>query len=70
MTDFTMRLQDEKHNRLKALAATRGVSVNKLLDETVTELLMEYDAETRFKLRAARGDKERGLALLVKALEK
>ncbi|MFZ1827349.1 MAG: PIN domain-containing protein [Candidatus Competibacteraceae bacterium] len=44
----------------------RGVSINRLLDDAATLLLTEFDAETRFRLRAdrGRGQIERGLALL------
>ena len=46
-------------------------SVNRLLDEVTTLLLAEFDAETRFRLRALRGagKAERGLDLLDKAAE-
>ncbi len=67
MTSMTLRISDEKHSRLKALACARGVSINKLLDEAATVMLAEFDAETRFKMRAARGDAAAGLALLDKA---
>ena len=72
MCALTLRLPDDKHERLRALAQSRGTSVNRLLDEVTTLLLAEYDAETRFRLRAQRGtDKvERGLALLDKATGK
>jgi len=72
MSALTLRLPDDKHERLRALAQSRGTSVNRLLDEVTTLLLAEYDAETRFRLRAQRGtDKvERGLALLDKATGK
>ncbi len=71
MSALTLRLPDDKHARLRALAQSRGTSVNRLLDEVTTLLLAEYDAETRFRLRAQRGgDKaERGLVLLDKAAE-
>lgn len=68
MTAMTFRLPDNKHARLKAMANARGVSVNKILDEAVTLMLAEYDAETRFQLRAKRGDANKGLALLEKAM--
>ena len=69
MSALTLRLQDEKYQRLKELAHHRGQSVNRLLDEVTTLLLAEYDAETRFLMRAKRGTgkKERGLGLLTKA---
>ncbi|MDO5639757.1 MAG: toxin-antitoxin system HicB family antitoxin [Neisseria sp.] len=70
MSSMTLRLSDEKHKRLKALAVARGVSVNKLLDEAATVMLAEFDAETRFTARAARGDIKRGLDLLDKALQR
>ncbi len=69
MSALTLRLPDDKHARLRALAQSRGTSVNRLLDEVTTLLLAEFDAETRFRLRAQRGtgQAERGLALLDKA---
>lgn len=69
MTALTVRLPDDKHRRLKALAKSRGTPLNRLIDEMTTLMLAEFDAETRFQVRAARGaDKtEIGLALLKKA---
>ena len=69
MTALTVRLPDDKHRRLKALAKSRGTPLNRLIDEMTTLMLAEFDAETRFQVRAARGaDKtESGLALLEKA---
>ena len=67
-----IRLPEEKRERLKTLAKSRKVSVNKLIEEMATVMLAEFDAETRFRLRAARGvgKQERGLALLQKAAGK
>ena len=69
MTALTVRLPDEKHRRLKALAKSRGTPLNRLIDEMTTLMLAEFDSETRFRLRAKRGygKAERGLALLGKA---
>ena len=69
MTALTVRLPDEKHRRLKALAKNRGTPLNRLIDEVTTLMLAEYDAETRFRLRAERGaDKaDVGLSMLAKA---
>lgn len=64
MKTMTIRLPDEKHQRLKALAARKGVSLNKLFEEFSTVALTEFDAETRFRVRAGRGDRKRGVALL------
>jgi predicted transcriptional regulator len=66
MAALTLRLPDDKHQRLRALAQSRRTTVNRLMDEMTTLMLAEYDAETRFKLRAARGAGQAasGLALL------
>ncbi len=72
MTALTVRLPDEKHRRLKALAKSRGTPLNRLIDEMTTLMLAEFDAETRFAVRAARGANHarRGLDLLEKATRK
>ena len=64
MGTLTIRLTDDQHQRLKALAAQRGLSLNKLFEQFGTQALAEFDTETRFALRAARGDASVGLALL------
>ncbi len=71
MTALTVRLPDEKHKRLKALAKSRGTPINRMIDEMTTLMLAEFDAETRFQLRAARGagKVQRGLKLLHKAAQ-
>jgi len=69
MSALTVRLPDDKHQRLRAMAESRGTTLNRLIDDMATVMLAEFDAETRFKLRAGRGtgQVERGLALLGKA---
>jgi HicB family len=66
MSTLTIRLPDTKHQRLKAFARTRGVSLNKLVEEWATVALAQLDAENRYRLRAARGRPETGLARLDK----
>ena len=70
MTALTLRLPDQKHQRLRAYAAACGTSVNRLLDDITTHALVAFDAETRFRLRAANGagKADQGLALLRKAM--
>ncbi len=70
MARLTIRLPDEKYERLKVLARERGTSVNRFVDEMATLMIAEHDAETRFRARALRGqDREQeGLALLDKAM--
>ena len=71
MSALTVRLPDDKHRRLRALAESRGTTLNRLIDDMASVMLAEFDAETRFKLRAARGagQEARGLALLRTAFE-
>ena len=64
MSVLTLRIPDEKHTRLRRLAESRGVSMNRLVDEWATSALMQFDTETRFRALAASGRPARGLALL------
>ena len=66
MATLTVRLPDDKHNRLKALAKHRHVSINKLIEELSTQALAEFDSEMRFRALAATGDIQKGLELLDK----
>ena len=66
MGSLHLRIPDEKHQRLRELAKSRNISVNKLLEELTTMALTEYDIETRFKLRANRGSTEKALEVLDK----
>jgi hypothetical protein len=66
MAIVTIRLPDEKHNRLKALAERRKISLNKLFEELSTQALAEFDSEVRFRALAATGDPTRGLEILAK----
>ena len=66
MATLTIRLPDDKHERLKELAQSRGISVNKLMEELSTIVLAEFDAYTRFKAMAAIGNPQEGLNLLDK----
>jgi len=64
MGTLTIRLSDEKHERLRSLAKRRDISMNRLMDELATVALVEFDAETRFRNRTALGSPEEGLRLL------
>lgn len=48
MSTLTIRLPDDKHERLKALAKSNSISINKLMDELATVALANYDARVRF----------------------
>jgi predicted DNA-binding ribbon-helix-helix protein len=64
MATLTIRMPDDKHLRLKQLAESRGMSVNKLMEELSTIALTEFDAYNRFKILASQGDIIEGLRLL------
>ena len=64
MTTATLRLPDDTCQRLKQLAASRGISLNKLLEELGTAALAAHDAETRFRAMAAFGDRRRAMDVL------
>ena len=66
MATLTVRLPDDKHDRLKSLAKHKKISVNKLMEELSTQALTEFDSEIRFKTLALKGNKKRGLELLAK----
>ena len=66
MATMTIRLPDEKHQRLQQLAASQGVSLNRLVDDLSTVALAQYDAELRFRALAKRGDTAEGIRLLNK----
>ncbi len=66
MTTLTIRLPEDKTLRLKQLAASRGISLNKLMEELGTAALAVHDAETRFRLMAQAGDREGALEILAR----
>jgi len=64
MGTLTIRLPEDTHSRLRRLAESRHMSLNKLFEEMSVTALTEFDAEVRFRTRAARGDRQRALDLL------
>lgn len=66
MSTLTLRLPADKHDRLRQLARSQNVSLNKLFDELATIALAEFDAYTRFRARGNAGSRETGLLLLDK----
>jgi hypothetical protein len=63
---MTIRIPDDRHERLRQLAKYRGISVNKLVEEFSTIGLAQFDAELRFRSLAASGSPKRALGLLDK----
>lgn len=64
MTTLTIRLPDDTGERLKQMAAARGMSVNKLFEELGAAAPSAHDAETRFRLMAGRANQAAALAVL------
>jgi predicted DNA-binding protein len=64
VSTLTIRLPDNTTERLKTLARSRGLSVNKLVEEMSTQALAAFDVELRFKTLAASGDNAQALAIL------
>jgi hypothetical protein len=62
----TLRLQDDLHQRLKAMAQARGVNLNKLFETLTAQALTENDIELRYRRLAASGSAKRGIELLDK----
>ena len=54
MGTLTIRLPDDKHQRLKELAKQRNMSLNKLMEEFSTVALAQFDLESRFRALAAK----------------
>jgi len=66
MGTITVRLPDDTHQRVKELANSRNVSLNKLYEEFTVIAITEFDAENRFKALAGKGNKKRGKEILRK----
>jgi predicted transcriptional regulator len=64
MSTVTLRLPDDTCQRLKQVAASRGISLNKLMEELGTAAIAAHDAEIRFRAMGAEADRERALAVL------
>lgn len=66
MSTLTIRIPDDKYERLKKYAKEHKISLNKLFNELATTVLAQYDAEIRFKILASKGDVKKGLEILDK----
>ena len=64
MSTVTLRLPDDTCQRLKQLAASRGISLNKLMEELGTAAIAAHDAEIRFRALGAGASRQRALAVL------
>ena len=64
MSTLTIRLPDETVQRLKSLAQSRGLSMNKLVEQLSAHALSAWDTENHFRAIAATGDVNKALAVL------
>ncbi len=64
MSTLTVRLPDDTAERLKSLARSRGLSVNKLVEEMSAQALAAWDTENRFRTLAAQADMQQALTIL------
>jgi predicted transcriptional regulator len=64
MNTLTIRLPDETVQRLKSLAQSRGLSMNKLVEQLSAHALSAWDTENHFRAMAATGDVNKALAVL------
>ncbi len=64
MSTLTIRLPDDTAQRLKSLAQSRGLSMNKLVEQLSAHALSAWDTENHFRAMAATGDVARAIAVL------
>ena len=64
MSTLTIRLPDDTAARLKSLARSRGLSINKLVEELSAQALAAWDTENHFRTAAATGDVRQALSIL------
>jgi len=64
MSTLSVRLPDDIANRLKSLVHSRNISLNKLMNELSTRILVEEEAKQQFLAAQLRGKRERGLRML------
>ena len=64
MSTLTIRLPEDTVQRLKLLAQSRGLSMNKLVEQLSAHALAAWDTENHFRAMAATGEVGKALAVL------
>ncbi len=64
MSTLTIRLPEDTALRLKAMARSRGLSMNKLVEQLSAHALAAWDTENHFRAMAATGDVSQALKIL------
>ncbi len=66
MMALTIQLSAGTSLRLRPLARSRGISLDRLMEEVNAAALTAHETETRFKAMAAKGDRDAALEVLVR----
>lgn len=66
MTTLSLRLPVSLHRRLALVAEREGISINQLIASAVGEKMAALETEELLAARAARGDRQKFLAVLAK----
>jgi len=64
MTTLTIQLPDDTAARLDSLARSRGLTINKLVEDLSARALAAWDTENHFRAMAATGDIKQALKIL------
>ena len=64
MSTLTIRLPDDTAQRLKSLAQSRGLSMNKLVEQLSAHAISAWDTENHFRTMTATGGVGKALAVL------
>lgn len=64
MSTLTICLPDDTAERLKSMAQSRGLSMNKLVEQLSTHALSAWDTENHFRAVAATGNVRKALSVL------
>jgi len=64
MTTLTIQLPDDTAARLDSLARSRGLTINKLVEDLSARALAAWDIENHFRAMAATGDIKQALKIL------
>lgn len=64
MSTLSIRLPDDTADQLKNLARSRGISVNKMIEDLSVRAIAAWDTENHFRVMAAKGDIPQAIAIL------
>lgn len=59
MSTLTIRIPEQKHERIKRIAQAKNISINKLVDEWATLAIDAQDLYTQYQAQKARASREK-----------